>query len=364
MSQILYPARSFNGPMLDSMDAMRRIDSRDVLAMIRGIPDHLVEGLQLGRSTDAIGDSPSNVVICALGGSAIGGDLVSYWLSRASEVPCQVVRGYDLPAYVGKRSLVIAASYSGNTEETLSMAEEAISRKARVVAISSGGGLAEIADREGLSHCVVPKDMLPRSTIGYLFGAMAGILERNNVVDGEGCVIESVDLLRRIIADCGPEVETANNPAKKLAHQLHGTVPVVVGYGLSSPIARRWANQLNENAKMLAFSCDIPEMNHNSIVGWMADGRSSGFSMVFLDHEVDDERMRRRVEATKAMVAERVRVFSSLAVGADVLDKMFSLVAMGDYVSVYSAFLRKEDPSTTMPIEELKRILSKKGNRA
>lgn len=349
--------------MLDSLDAIKRLDTRDVLAMVGGIPDHLAEGLRLGRSTDAGGDPPSNVVICALGGSAIGGDLASYWLSRAGDVPCQVVRGYDLPAYVGKGSLVVAASYSGNTEETLSMAEEAVARKARVVAISSGGRLGEIADREGLSHCVVPKDMLPRATIGYLFGAMAGILERSKVVEGDGGVTESVDVLRRIIADCGPEVETAGNPAKKLAHHLHGTVPVIVGYGLSSPIARRWANQLNENAKMLAFSCDIPEMNHNSIVGWMGDGRSSGFSMIFLDHEIDDERMRRRVEATKAMVAERVRVFSSLAVGVDVLDRMFSLVAMGDYVSVYSAFLRKEDPSTTVPIEELKGILSKKGVR-
>ena len=347
--------------MLDSLDTMKRLDTRDVLGMVAGLPDHLAEGLRLGRSTEARGERPDNVVICALGGSAIGGDLVSQWLSERSDIPCHVLRGYHLPAYVGERSLVIAASYSGNTEETLSMTREAVSRKARVTAISSGGKLGEIAEDEGMPHCLVPGDMLPRATIGYLFGAIAGILEGNGVAEAEGDVARSIEVLRRVAADCAPDVETAANPSKKLAHHMHGTVPVIVGYGLSSPIARRWANQLNENSKMLAFSCEIPEMNHNSIVGWMGDGRGGGFSMTFLDHEVDDERMRRRVDATKAMVADRVRVFSSHAAGDKPLERMFSLVAMGDYVSVYSAFLRKEDPSTTVPIDELKRTLSKKG---
>ena len=346
--------------MLDSLDTMRRLDTRDVLGMVAGMPDHLAEGLRLGRSTEARGERPDNVVICALGGSAIGGDLVSQWLSEMSDIPCHVLRGYHLPAYVGERSLVVAASYSGNTEETLSMTQEAVSRKARVTAISSGGKLGELAEAEGVAHCLVPRDLLPRATIGYLFGAIAGILESNGVAEGEGDIVRSIGILRKVMADCAPEVETTGNPAKKLAHHIHGTVPVVVGYGLSSPIARRWANQFNENSKMLAFSCDIPEMNHNSIVGWMGDGRGGGFSMTFLDHDVDDERMQRRVDATKAMVADRVRVLSSHAAGDGPLERMFSLVAMGDYVSVYSAFLRKEDPSTTGPIDELKKILSKK----
>ncbi|UCE91786.1 MAG: bifunctional phosphoglucose/phosphomannose isomerase [Methanobacteriota archaeon] len=347
--------------MLDSLDTMRRLDTRDVLGMVSGMPDHLAEGLRLGRSREAVGERPDNVVICALGGSAIGGDLVSQWLSDRSDIPCHVSRGYHLPAYVGERSLVVAASYSGNTEETLSMTQEAVSRKARAIVISSGGKLEELAEAEGLAHCLVPQGMLPRATIGYLFGAIAGILDGNGVVGGEGDIASSIEVLRRVIADCAPEVDTAGNPAKKLAHHIHGTIPVIVGYGLSSPVARRWAHQLNENSKMLAFDCEVPEMNHNSIVGWMGDGRGGGFSMTFLDHDVDDERMRRRLEATKAMVADQVRVFSSHAVGDGTLERMFSLVAMGDYVSVYSAFLRKEDPSTTGPIDELKRILAKKG---
>lgn len=348
--------------MLDSLDVMKRLDTRDVLGMIAGIPDHLEQGRRLGRAMEARGTVFDDIVICAMGGSAIGGDLVSHWVSETTDLPCRVVRAYHLPASVGRSTLVIAVSYSGNTEETLSMVDEAVSKGADVTTVSSGGKLGEIAAEASVPHCEIPPDLLPRATIGYIVGAIAGILESRDALDAESDVLDSVAVLRNVIADCGSDVKTSANPAKKLAHELHGTVPVVVGYGLSSPIAKRWANQFNENAKMIAFGSELPEMNHNGIVGWMGDGRSSGFSMVFLDHDMVDERMSRRVEATKAMVSERVRVFSSQSTGASLLGRMFSLVAVGDYASVYSAFLRKEDPSTTVPIEALKKVLSKKGN--
>ncbi len=350
--------------MLDSLDLMEQLDTRDVLDMVAGLPDHLSEGLRLGRATGAESTGFDSVVLCAMGGSAIGGDLVSHWVSETTDIPCRVVRAYHLPSFVGKRTLVIAVSYSGNTEETLSMVEEAVSKGADVTTVSSGGKIEEIAADASAPHCRIPPDLLPRATIGYVVGAITGILQSKKVLEAESDVSDSISVLRKVIADCGPGTDTSSNPAKKLAHELHGTVPVIVGYGLSSPIAKRWANQLNENAKMIAFGSELPEMNHNGIVGWMGDGRSSGFSMVFLDHDTLDERMERRVEATKAMVSGRLRVFSSRSIGASLLGNMFSLVAVGDYVSVYSAFLRKEDPSTTMPIEELKRILSRKGNRA
>jgi glucose/mannose-6-phosphate isomerase len=350
--------------MLDSLDVMKRLDTRDVLGMIAAIPDHLEEGLRLGRATEAKEAGFDDIAICAMGGSAIGGDLVSHWVSETTDIPCRVVRSYHLPASVGRSTLVIAVSYSGNTEETLSMVDEAVSRGSDVTTVSSGGRIREIAAEAAVPHCEISPNLLPRATIGYIVGAIAGILESRAALDADSEVLDSAAVLRNVAADCCPEVETSANPAKKLAHELHGTVPVVVGYGLSSPIAKRWANQFNENAKMIAFGSELPEMNHNGIVGWMGDGRSSGFSMVFLDHDLADERMNRRVEATKAMVSERVRVFSSHSTGTSLLGRMFSLVAVGDYASVYSAFLRKEDPSTTVPIETLKRVLSKKGGGA
>lgn len=331
-----------------------------MLGMTAGMPDHLMEGFRLGRQTATGKSNIKEVVVCALGGSAIGGDLACAWLSSSCDVPCSVVRSYSLPAHVGTGSLVIVVSYSGNTEETLSMADQVMDLGASMIAISSGGRLQEIAGEQGIPHCRVPSGLVPRATIGYVFGSLAGILHSAGVVDGVSEVEALVPILEQVRADCGPEAETADNPAKRLAHELHGTIPVVIGHDLYVPIARRWANQLNENAKMIAFSDQLPEMNHNGIVGWVGDRLCQGFSMVFLEHDQCDDRMTRRIEATKAMVGERMRVFSSSAAGDTDLSRMFSLVMMGDYVSLYSAFLRTVDPSTTEPIDELKRILAKK----
>jgi len=345
---------------LDSIRRIKEIDSRDMLGMTAGMPNHLMEGFRLGSQTVIGGSDFREVVVCAMGGSAIGGDLACAWLSDSSETPCSVARSYSLPAHVGTDSLIIAVSYSGNTEETLSMADHVIDIGANMIAISSGGRLQELAGEQGIPHCRVPSGLVPRATIGYVFGSLVGMLHSAGVAEGASEIEGLVPLLEQVRADCGPGSGTADNPAKRLAHELHGTIPVVIGYDLSVPIARRWANQLNENAKMIAFSDQLPEMNHNGIVGWVGDSLSQGFSMVFLEHNRCDCRMTRRLEATKAMVGERMHVFSSSAVGDSNLDKMFSLVMMGDYVSLYSAFLRKVDPSTTEPIEELKRILSKK----
>jgi glucose/mannose-6-phosphate isomerase len=347
--------------MLDSDGHMKKLDSRDMLGMTAALPDHLMEGFRLGSRTSTDRSGFKEVVVCGLGGSAIGGDLACAWLSGSSETPCSVVRSYSLPAHVGADSLVIVVSYSGNTEETLSMTDHVMDMGATMIAISSGGRLQAIAGERDIPHCLMPSGLVPRATIGYVFGSLVGILQSAGVAEGASQVEGLVPVLERVRADCGPGSGTAENPAKRLAHELHKTIPVVIGNGLSVPIARRWANQLNENAKMIAFSDQLPEMNHNGIVGWVGDSLSQGFSMVFLEHDRCDDRMVRRLEATKAMVGGRMRVFSSLAIGDTDLDKMFSLVMMGDYVSLYSAFLKGVDPSTTEPIDELKRIIAKKG---
>ena len=346
--------------MLDSAERMKGLDSRDMLRMVADMPDHLSVGLDAGSSVDVGRGSFDEVVVCGLGGSAISGDMVSAWLAETSSVPISVERSYSVPSHVGSESLVVALSYSGNTEETLSMVREAKGRGAAMVAVSSGGKLKEVAEAEGMPYCAVPSGLVPRATVGYMFGTLSGILERAGLCSPRDGVDEAKSVLAAMSGDCGPDVPTVGNPAKKLAHELHGTIPVTFGHGLSRPVAKRWANQFNENAKMIAFSGELPEMNHNGIVGWIGDARSQGYSAIFLDHDAGGPRMARRVAATKEMLRGQVRVFSSHAVGNSPVARMFSLVMVGDYVSVYSSFLRGEDPSTTVPIEELKKVLSEK----
>ena len=346
--------------MLDDSKDVGALDTRDLLGVVSHMGSHLTEGFGLGRSVQGLNRDIDGVVVCALGGSAIGGDLARAWLSDTCPVPLSVVRSYSLPAHVGHDTLVVIISYSGDTEETLSMAADAVGKGARTVAVSSGGRLESVASEEGMPHCRVPSGFVPRATVGYVFGALAGILDGAGVADAEAEFKDAVHTLGAVRSACGPDTETSRNPAKRLAHELHGTVPVIVGHDLTVPVARRWADQLNENAKMVAFSDELPEMDHNAIVGWVGDPLSQGFSLVFLEHDACDARMRNRLEATKSMASERSRVYSSTAMGETRMAKMFSLVMTGDYVSLYSAFLRREDPSMTEPIERLKNMLSEK----
>ncbi len=346
--------------MLDTPDAIRSLDSRDMLGMIEQMSKHLAEGVKRGRMAGIPRYRPSNVVVCGMGGSAIGGDLLSEWLRHTSDIPSLVRRSYGVSSMVGKDSLVIVSSYSGNTEETMSMLEDARRRGAKIVAIASGGRLVEMASAVGIPVARVPNGLVPRASLGFLMGAMIGILEKSGVVDATQELEEATRVLDETAMSCAPDIATQRNPAKRLAHEIFGTIPVVAGYGLSAPVARRWANQLNENGKVLAFSTEIPEMNHNEIVGWMRDGRCQGFSVIVLEHDERHAPMHRRVNATKAMIARRTGVFSVHGSGTLPLAQMLSLVTVGDYVSAYLGILRKEDPSSTEPIHELKSILSEK----
>ena len=346
--------------MLDSREKVGQHDRKDMLGAIEHMPEHLLDGLRRGRVSGLPKFRPKDVVVCGMGGSAIGGHLLEEWLSTESEIPCLVCSSYSVPASVSKDSLVIVASYSGNTEETISMFEEAGKRRAKMVSIASGGRLAKMSEAAGVPVATVPSGMMPRASLGYLFGAMLGVLERSEVVDVEKQVRESVKVMGKTISCCKPSVQTSDNPAKMLAHHIFPCVPFVIGYDLSRPVAKRWANQLNENAKVLAHSSDLPEMDHNEIVGWMKDSRSRNYAPIFLDHDAKNRSMKKRVDATKSMLGRVTQVYSVGASGQSSMAQMFSLISIGDYASVYLGVLRNEDPSTNEAIDELKSILSEK----
>jgi glucose/mannose-6-phosphate isomerase len=346
--------------MLDDAKRVSSLDKRGMLGTVESLSEHLQEGVGRGRKVTPTKCVPESILVCGLGGSAIGGDVLRAWLSTECEIRCEVSRGYGVPRHAGRGTMAVVASYSGNTEEALSMFEEARRKTSQVVTVSSGGKLKELSESLSVPHVLVPSGLVPRASFGYMFGALLGIVERTGVASPGKQMEEASRVLSSVNSECSRRVPTQDNPAKRMAHELHGLVPVFIGHGLSAPVAMRWANQMNENAKSIAFSSELPEMDHNEIMFWSEDPRSQGFAAVFLDHGLSDERMRTRLEATREMVSGRARAHVVKATGRSPLAQALSLIAVGDYVSIYSAFLRGEDPGTTASIEALKLKLSKK----
>src|SRR5437868_13782502 len=202
-----------------------------------------------------------------MGGSGIAGDVLAAIAAEEGTVPVTVVKGYKLPAWTGPNTLVLCASYSGNTEETLACFDDAVERKARIVAIATGGALAERARAHSVASVTPVEDMQPRQALASLAAITLVVAEQLSLLgDLATSIVETGDLLERQVAVYGRDVPTGNNDAKKIAGLLDGKVPLVWGQeGVLAVAAQRWRTQLNENAKVAAFSSSLPELDHNEI---------------------------------------------------------------------------------------------------
>lgn len=290
-----------------------------------------------------------------MGGSAVAGDLLQgLWHERAP-FPVHVVRGYTLPAWIGPGSLVIASSYSGGTEETLSAFAAARSRGARTLAVTSGGRLGEESVRAGIPWVRIPLGFPPRAALAYLLIPVLAVIEASWPALGRtGERDEVVGVLARLGAELGPEAPLAGNAAKQLAIWLAGRTPVVYGTDVTAPVAYRWRTQLEENAKVLALSGSLPEMNHNAVEAW---GGAPGehWAVVFLRDDTEHPRVARRAALTRSITEARVPTREVWAQGEGRLARLLSLVLIGDWASYYLALLRGVDPWTVDTLDAFKR---------
>lgn len=300
------------------------------------------------------------VVACGMGGSAIGADFVLAALPSL-EVPFAVVRGYEPPGWMGPRTLVIAVSYSGNTEETLACARVALGRGARLAVVTGGGALAELALEHDLPRVPLPGGLQPRAAVGFLTTAVAAVLARAGLAPDIGEQVgETAALLGVMAAELGPEVPEPYNPAKALARRMRGRLPVVYGAGVTAVSARRWKTQLNENGKSPAAFVELPELCHNEIVGWEGDPDLLARShVVVLRDPLEDPRVERRIEPALEGAHRRAGgVDQIVARGISPLARAVSAAYLGDWVSLYLAVLAGVDPTPVRAIEDLKRRLA------
>lgn len=344
---------------LNSRDDVRHYDPQNMLGLIEAFPEQCEAAIRL--ATEAALSSyqqPTAVFLIGMGGSAAGGDFVRALFESEGPVPFLVNREYSLPAYVNGQSLVIAASYSGNTEETLSAYEDAKGKGARILAITSGGELARRAEQDGFDVITVPGGQPPRSALGWLLMPALVALTRIGLL-GELPFDAMLADLRAVRANLG--VDSPDNFAKELAQKFHGRIGVVYGLGsVPGLIANRWRCQFNENAKYLLFNNVFPELCHNEIMGWEAARlQAPKFHGVILADDQPSVAMATRARVTAEVIGADLCEFTTVyAQGQHLLSRMLTLAYTGDWVSIYLARLNEVDAVEIAGIDRLKEALA------
>jgi glucose/mannose-6-phosphate isomerase len=343
-----------------SREAIAEVDSSGQLSDVLALPEHLRDALW--RVESAImneWDTPGGLVVAGMGGSAIGGALAAAALGDHASRPIFVTRAYGLPPWTTPETTVLCASYSGDTEETLACYESAGALGAQRVVVTTGGRLAELARTDKVPVIPLPGGFQPRAAVAYMtvaaleVAALCGAGPRlTSEIDVAGAHAE------QLVAEWGPDAPE-DSLAKELARGLLGSAPVVAGAGLTIPIAYRWKTQINENAKLPCFAHELPELDHNEIVGWEGAPEVGRFAAVFLDDSDAHPRVKERMELTEKLIADYATAsFHVETRGQTTIERVFSLVLLGDLVSVYLAALRGVDPAPVKLLEQLKTELA------
>lgn len=350
--------------LLDDMDVIKKVDASDMLGIIRNFPEQIEEAIKIAKEVDIETFNPYQIVIAGVGGSAIGGDILASWLFKRIDIPIFTNRAYKLPSFVGKYTLLFTVSYSGNTEETLSLFEEGIKKQCKIIAITSGGKLEKRCKEENVKLIAIPPGKPPRAAVAYLLMPIVVVLKKLGIYEPDKEVKVAIENLKVLRKKLVPESTTENNPAKQIALQLHGETPIIYGSALFNAIARRWQTQLNENAKVLAWYGTFPEMNHNEIEAWVNDKNSKSFAAVLLRDDFQQEsQVQKRVKLTKRSILQKYakKVVEVVAEGReekDYLARMLYSMYLGDFVSIYLAILRGIDPTPVKAIASFKNELA------
>lgn len=324
--------------------------------LVEAFTKQLIEALNIAQNVKL--SSPKNkiqnVLISGLGGSGIGGTIVSQLLEHESPVPIVVNKKYFVPSFVGKNTLSIISSYSGNTEETIAALHASIDKGAHVVCVTSGGTIAEIAQKNNLDLIVIPGGMPPRACLSYSFTQVLYVLKHFGFTK-----IDLQKSYENIIQLINSESEAIKAEAKKIAEKIYSKIPVIYSADTTEGVAVRFRQQLNENSKMLCWHHALPEMNHNELVGWRTENKN--LAVIIFKTPFDYERTVFRFEFTKNVCKQYTdTIIEIMAKGNNPVEAAMYLIHFGDWISVYAAEYRNFDSMEVNIISDLKSELAKK----
>ena len=359
------PRRSSSAPsgaaVLDDPAELARRDPGDMLGEVAGAGGQARVALRAAQAAPLVGPLPEVVVVAGMGGSGIAGDVLAGLAFAGSGVPVLAVKGDRLPAFVGPGTLVVATSYSGNTAETLSAVEQGLAAGARLVAVTSGGALADLASSRGAPLVTIEGGRMPRAALWSLVVPVCLAAEAAGILPPlSDQVCAAADTLDAEAAALGPDVETAGNPAKQAALRLLDRLPVVWGSGqLGAVAATRFRTQCNENAKIPVVSGALPEANHNDVMG-LEGGLGPGRELVLLrDEPGEHDRDGRRIQAVLDALGVADPLLHTAGTGPD-LARLARLTAFADFTSTYLGIARGVDPTPIRTLDQVKAALSTK----
>jgi len=347
------------------MATYQSIDPSNMYESIYEFPDHILDAAKIGESISLKNQYTGirNVVVAGMGGSAIGGDVVRLLAKNELDVPMVVSRNYTLPNWVDSNTLVICSSYSGNTEETLNAFEQARDKGSQIVGISTGGTLTARMNNLELDVVAIPAGFQPRAALALSFVPMLYLLKKIELIG-----FETIDHLNNAVSliksnrDSYGE-ESNDNPTYALARRIFKSIPVIYAEtDATATLAVRWKGQLSENSKMLAYHNELPEMNHNEIVGWENNSDLiKRISVIWLKDEKDHPRTAFRQESTQDIIGNLAGNHEIVTVdGNSIVERYLNMIHFGDWVSYWCAILHQTDPTPVKKIDRLKGILSEK----
>lgn len=324
--------------------------------LIAQFPKHISDALSAARELNFStlkNRSFENVVVCGMGGSGIGGLLISRWFMEECKTPITLVQDYQVPAFVNEKTLVIGSSYSGNTEETICSVEDAVRKKATIVGISSGGELIKICKENNFEYAKLPGGNPPRSMLAFSVVHLINIFSQAKLINDNA--LDTINRCRHLLNN---ELIHIKDEAKKLAEFSRDKQLVIYSSSNHEGVCVRLRQQFNENAKQLCWHHVIPEMNHNELVGW--GGGNDNFATIFIRGQKMNEKVNHRFELTKEIIGKKTKhILELYAKGNSLIEETFYLIHIIDWASIYLSEINKQDPMEIKVIDYLKGQLEK-----
>lgn len=337
--------------MLDDLKIIHERDKADALGVAAKQCDYFSRKF---TATFTPVSEVKNVILAGMGGSALPGVVLGSWPQLT--VPFEIVRGYDLPAYVGPDSLVISSSYSGNTEETLEALAQAEAKGAQIAVVAAGGKLADIARAKNYPLFEIPSGIQPRMATFYFVNAFVAILQPLGVTVADTAALQEVGAwLKPYVDGWGPTVPTSQNYAKQIALELMGKTPIIYSGPKLFPAANKWKIACNENAKNTAWANFYPEFNHNEFIGWSSHPVDKPFAVVEIRSSLEHPRIQKRFKVSEKLLSGlRPSPLVVEPIGETLLQQLVWATALGDFVTIYLGLLNGVDPTPVGLVEKLK----------